>query len=310
MTTRPDGCPQEGSSPDGVVLRPARPNEAAELTALTMRSKAHWGYDGAFLDACREELLLPSAACDGLHVVVAECAGLLLGYHQVSGTPSRGELTRLFVDPPSMGQGVGAVLLRDAMARGRRLGLETLSVDSDPGAEGFYLHAGAVRVGEVASGSIASRMLPRLELSTRDWVWPTDHPGVLTLPSGRRLRGRGLRRPLPLGPSPDLGLYLLARAPARQLWESCWVRWPDFGLPLRPGQARTALWQAWQAATKRRVEIACDGGIGRTGTALACLAVLDGVGPADAVAFVREHYHPRAVETPWQRRFVLSAASW
>jgi hypothetical protein len=22
------------------------------------------------------------------------------------------------------------------------------------------------------------------------------------------------------------------------------------------------------------------------------------------VAFVREHYHPRAVETPWQRRFV------
>jgi hypothetical protein len=37
---------------------------------------------------------------------------------------------------------------------------------------------------------------------------------------------------------------------------------------------------------------------------LACLAVLDGVPAAKAVGFVRAHYHPRAVETPWQRRFV------
>ncbi|WP_425336872.1 protein phosphatase [Streptomyces sviceus] len=53
-----------------------------------------------------------------------------------------------------------------------------------------------------------------------------------------------------------------------------------------------------------RVEIACGGGRGRTGTALACLAVLDGVPPREAVAYVREHYHRRAVETPWQRRYV------
>ena len=47
------------------------------------------------------------------------------------------------------------------------------------------------------------------------------------------------------------------------------------------------------------------GGRGRTGTALACLAILDGVPPyAQAVAFVREHYDPKAVETLWQRRFV------
>jgi len=34
------------------------------------------------------------------------------------------------------------------------------------------------------------------------------------------------------------------------------------------------------------------------------LAVLSGVPSADAVAWVRDHYHPRAVETPWQRRWV------
>jgi len=52
------------------------------------------------------------------------------------------------------------------------------------------------------------------------------------------------------------------------------------------------------------VELACVGGRGRTGTALACLAVLDGVPAAEAVANVREHYDLRAVETPWQRRYV------
>ncbi|MGH3781040.1 MAG: protein-tyrosine phosphatase family protein [Pseudonocardiaceae bacterium] len=53
-----------------------------------------------------------------------------------------------------------------------------------------------------------------------------------------------------------------------------------------------------------RVEIACTGGLGRTGTALACLAILDGVVAAEAVGYVRAHYNSRAVETPWQRRFV------
>jgi protein-tyrosine phosphatase len=62
--------------------------------------------------------------------------------------------------------------------------------------------------------------------------------------------------------------------------------------------------EAWEAAVDRRVEVACGGGFGRTGTALACLAVLDGVDPAHAVDFVRAGYLRHAVETPWQRRFV------
>ena len=53
-----------------------------------------------------------------------------------------------------------------------------------------------------------------------------------------------------------------------------------------------------------RVEIACGGGRGRTGTALACIAQLAGIAPDAATAWVREHYDPRAVETPWQRRYV------
>jgi protein-tyrosine phosphatase len=49
------------------------------------------------------------------------------------------------------------------------------------------------------------------------------------------------------------------------------------------------------------VEVTCRGAVGRTGTALAALAVLDGRSPAEAVRWVRATYHPHAVETPWQR---------
>ena len=87
-------------------------------------------------------------------------------------------------------------------------------------------------------------------------------------------------------------------------WSSRWVRWPDWWLPIDRADARDALLELWRRADTERVEVACSGGRGRTGTAFACLAVLDGVPASSAVAHVRRHYHPRAVETPWQQRFV------
>jgi len=131
-----------------------------------------------------------------------------------------------------------------------------------------------------------------------------DDAGVLRLPSGRLVRGRGLRRPCPAGPPPQFALYLLGRRPPTVSWEARWIRWPDFWLPSDPAAAARALHEAWERAEVERVEIACAGGRGRTGTALACLAVLDGLPGREAIAYVRRHYEPRSVETPWQRRFV------
>lgn len=135
--------------------------------------------------------------------------------------------------------------------------------------------------------------------------WDEGQPGVLRLPSGRLVRGRGLRRPLdPAAPAPSYGVYLLGKQPPEVPWESRWLRWPDFRLPSDRATARTLLTGAWERAAAERVELACAGGRGRTGTALACLAVLDGVPPGEAVAYVREHYDRHAVETPWQKRYV------
>ncbi len=109
---------------------------------------------------------------------------------------------------------------------------------------------------------------------------------------------------MPSGPKPDFTVYLLGKAPASPEWEMRWVRWPDFRLPTDRDDAAAALREAWCRAETERVEVACGGGLGRTGTALACMAVMDGVAAQDAVAFVRELYDACAVETPWQRQYV------
>lgn len=144
----------------------------------------------------------------------------------------------------------------------------------------------------------------RVSLATMEPTWDVGTSRLLRLPSGRLVRGRGLRRPLPDGDLPEFGLYLLGNRPAGIPWAARWVRWPDFRLPVDRADARDALREAWRRAEWERVEIGCGGGRGRTGTALACIAVLDGVPARDAVTIVRQQYDPRAVETPWQRRYV------
>jgi protein-tyrosine phosphatase len=134
-------------------------------------------------------------------------------------------------------------------------------------------------------------------------LWPTDASGVLTLPSGRRVRGRRIGE-APGEPLPTFGVYLLDSPPPVYAWQCRWLQWPDFRLPNDRSTATMVLREAWERAETERVELACGAGRGRTGTALACLAVLDGVPATDAVAFVRDGYDSRAVETPWQRRYV------
>jgi protein-tyrosine phosphatase len=87
------------------------------------------------------------------------------------------------------------------------------------------------------------------------------------------------------------------------------VRWRDFRTPTSTADALDALAQAYRRSQTERVEIACGGGVGRTGTALAVVAVLAGVPPDGAVQWVRARYHKRAVETPWQRRWVRTATT-
>ncbi|KOV81783.1 protein tyrosine phosphatase [Nocardia sp. NRRL S-836] len=124
------------------------------------------------------------------------------------------------------------------------------------------------------------------------------------MPDGAEVTGRGLRDGRLVEPQPGYGLYLQAR-PVDLPWEHDWVEWPDFRLP-RDSAKAVELIRALhgRALAGERVEVACSGGVGRTGTVISCLAVLAGVPADEAVAWTRAHYHRRAVETPWQKRWV------
>jgi hypothetical protein len=103
--------------------------------------------------------------------------------------------------------------------------------------------------------------------------------------------------------APDFGLYLDER------WHPPWPHerfdWPDFGVPSDPDVVVATLQALLERARKGEVvELGCYGGHGRTGTALAVLAVLTGHDPEDAVAWVRASYCERAIETDEQVAFV------
>ncbi|MGH9173170.1 MAG: protein-tyrosine phosphatase family protein, partial [Vicinamibacterales bacterium] len=94
-------------------------------------------------------------------------------------------------------------------------------------------------------------------------------------------------------------------------WPAAIIDWPDFGVPAQPEVAARQIENAFARARRgEQVEVGCLGGLGRTGTVLACMAVLAGVPTANAVAWVRAHYRPEAIETAAQAAWVTWCAEW
>jgi GNAT superfamily N-acetyltransferase len=146
-----------------ISIRAARPDEAAFLTQLCLRSKASWGYDEEFMAACRFELTLTSDMVAASCVVVAEVDARVAGVAQLIVRDSVAELDKLFVEPDSHRLGVGRALLNWAQAEASGAGATALIVDADPYAAEFYRHCGAVDVGLLPSHLFPGRFLPRLE---------------------------------------------------------------------------------------------------------------------------------------------------
>lgn len=87
-------------------------------------------------------------------------------------------------------------------------------------------------------------------------------------------------------------------------------RWPmPDGMPPSSVEVMDALLDSIDAArADGDVAVACMGGVGRTGTVVACALVRAGMTPDDAIAEVRRVRHPTAVETDDQTRFVHAFA--
>ncbi len=148
-----------------ITIRPARAAETEGLTALCLRSKAHWGYDRDFMERSRNALTVkPERAAAG-DVLVAELDGTAAGVAAIAPDEDGFEIELFFVDPPAMGHGVGARLFKALVQHAKQRGIPSLSILSDPQAAPFYERMGARQIGTAPSDAIPGRTLPLLRIT-------------------------------------------------------------------------------------------------------------------------------------------------
>ena len=144
-----------------MVLKIRNPvvDELPSLSDLCFRSKAVWGYDEAFMEACRSELSFYPRDLQ-----------LTCGVVQVAVVGDEADLLKLFVEPEELRRGTGSALFAWAADISRKMGAHRMTIHADPDAAPFYRIMGACDAGRAPSGSIPGRMLPRLTFN----LWCND----------------------------------------------------------------------------------------------------------------------------------------
>ena len=146
-------------------IRSASPGEAHTLTALCVRSKAHWGYDAEFMKMSAVTLAVSEPDIAAGRVLVAVDDGdAVVGVAAVLPEGEASDLDVLFVDPPAIGSGAGRALFAAAVALARRQGARRMTILADPNAAAFYERMGARFLRNAPSDAIPGRSLPFYEV--------------------------------------------------------------------------------------------------------------------------------------------------
>jgi GNAT superfamily N-acetyltransferase len=146
------------------AIRPARRGEAASLTAICLRSKAHWGYDAEFMRLSTPHITVHESDIEAGHVLVGcDASGRIIGLVRVQPEGEEAELGLMFVDPSAIGTGAGRALFEAATVLARRLGAKRMTILADPNAAPFYERMGARFVRNAPSDAIPGRTLPFYE---------------------------------------------------------------------------------------------------------------------------------------------------
>jgi len=130
-----------------IQIVPAKPEDAATLTAIAFAAKRHWGYPDRWIENWRDMLTVTPEFIAGHETFSAVIGGKSVGFYALGQKNSKLDLVHLWVLPDWMGRGIGRLLFGHAVQRAKALGFRELEIESDPNAEGFYQHLGAQRVG-------------------------------------------------------------------------------------------------------------------------------------------------------------------
>ena len=88
-----------------LTIRAPTFDELPVLSDLCFRSKAVWGYDQKFMEACRGELSFEPRDLELTPIAVAELDGKQIGVAQIRVVDGEADLLKLFVEPKAFAAG-------------------------------------------------------------------------------------------------------------------------------------------------------------------------------------------------------------
>ena len=151
-----------------MLLRLALIQETNAISTLMRSSKALWGYAPKQIEEWHDELTMTADYIQQNWVYVAVIDSELSGVCSFRNCSDHNViLDGLFVSPSKIGLGVGSALLRLCINTVKQSGAQTITLDADPNAEGFYSHHGFTTVGKKSS-SIEGRFLPVMSIVLQD----------------------------------------------------------------------------------------------------------------------------------------------
>ncbi len=142
----------------------ARPEEAPLLTEIAFAAKRHWGYPERWIEAWGDSLTMRP---EFIAANVAYCAtedDRVVGFYVLTTENDGLHLDHLWIIPAAMRRGIGRVLFEHAVHQARAAGFDSIRIEADPNAEGFYRRMGARRAGmNVSEVDGEKRELPLME---------------------------------------------------------------------------------------------------------------------------------------------------
>lgn len=152
------------------MIRPARTEEAEELTRISFASKGYWNYPREYFAFWERELTIDPGYIKENDVFVFESGGKAVGYYSVIHLSEDLEvsdirlekgywLEHMFIEPGHIGQGIGTRMFRHLRSRCEEQGIRELRLLSDPNSRGFYEKMGCEYVREFPS-TIPKRTTP------------------------------------------------------------------------------------------------------------------------------------------------------
>ena len=146
----------------------ATPEDADALTAIAFAAKRHWGYPEDWIQRWKEALTITPEFVRFHPTYVAIEDQRIVGFCAFQLRSDAAFLEHLWVEPGSIGRGVGRALFDCVEQLARNGGAGRIEIESDPNAKGFYEQMGATVYGaESAAMEDYPRFLPLLRKTLR-----------------------------------------------------------------------------------------------------------------------------------------------